>query len=189
MEIAEESTPNLADYASVPISFEVRSVLDVVAMDSGSGVFALNERPVDAPYIKDYDLHESPRAWADRFDLRNWGWIVARENADRIGCAVIAFDTAGVNMLEGRRDLAVLWDIRVIPEMRGRGVGAAMFKAAEAWAVARGCRDIKIETQNINVPACRFYQSQGCELRSINRFAYPALPDEVQLLWYKQLKM
>ena len=37
-------------------------------------------------------------------------------------------------------------------------------------------------------PACRFYAKQGCELAAIHRFAYPELPNEVQLLWYKDLK-
>ena len=46
---------------------------------------------------------------------------------------------------------------------------------------------MKVETQNVNVPACRFYARQGCVLGAINRFAYPDLPDEVQLLWYKTL--
>ena len=27
----------------------------------------------------------------------------------------------------------------------------------------------------------------GCELGAMHRFAYPELPDEVQLLWYKAL--
>jgi ribosomal protein S18 acetylase RimI-like enzyme len=184
MEIVGESLPYLADYASVPISFEVLTVLDAVAND---GRFILTERTVDVPYLKDYDQHEPPPTWADRFDLSNWGWIVARENGKRVGSAAIAFDTLGIDMLEGRQDLAVLWDIRVAPEFRGQGLGTAMFKAAEAWAISRRCCDLKVETQNINVAACRFYKKQGCELRSINRFAYPTLPHEVQLLWYKRL--
>lgn len=101
--------------------------------------------------------------------------------------AVIAFNTPGVDMLDGRSDLAVLWDIRVAPEARGKGVGSALFRAVESWAAARGCRQLKIETQNVNVPACRFYQRQGCVVGGIRRLAYPELPDEVQLLWYKEL--
>jgi GNAT superfamily N-acetyltransferase len=69
----------------------------------------------------------------------------------------------------------------------GRRVGSSLFRAAEARAAARGCRQLKIETQNINLPACSFYARQGCELREINRFAYPQFPDEVQLLWYKEI--
>jgi GNAT superfamily N-acetyltransferase len=90
-------------------------------------------------------------------------------------------------MLEGRDDIALLWDIRVAPTARRRGVGAALFRAAEAWARARGAAWLKVETQNVNAPACRFYVRQGCTLGAVHRFAYPALPDEVQLLWYKRL--
>jgi ribosomal protein S18 acetylase RimI-like enzyme len=187
IEVAEEPMPELAEYASVPISFQVRLVLDAVQLDGGLGGLMLTERAVDIPYIKDYDVLDGPETWAGRFDLRNWGWIVARADGRRVGCAAVAFDTWGVEMLERRRDLAVLWDIRVAPEIRGRGMGAALFRAAEAWAVSRRCREIKVETQNINVPACRFYRRQGCELGGIHRFAYPTLPHEVQLLWYKQL--
>ena len=90
-------------------------------------------------------------------------------------------------MLEGRRDLSVLWDIRVAPNARGRGVGSALFERVEAWALAQGCRQLKVETQNINVPACGFYARHGCELRAIHHAAYPELPEEIQLLWYKDL--
>jgi GNAT superfamily N-acetyltransferase len=185
--VAEEPMPDLAEYASVPIAFEVRRVLDVAVMDGGLGGFVLSERDVHPPYVKDYDAVDGPASWAERFDLRNWGWMAARTAGRRVGGAVVAWDTPGLDMLEGRRDLAVLWDIRVTPDARGRGVGAALFRAAEAWAAARGCRTLKIETQNINLPACRFYARQGCVLGAIHRFAYPALPDEVQLLWYKDL--
>jgi GNAT superfamily N-acetyltransferase len=189
MEIAEESIVAAAELAHVPIAFEVERVFDVSAPHGGLGGLILSERRLDVPYLKDYDTleGESPTRWAERFDVSNWGLIGAHSNGVRLGGAVVAFDTEGIKMLEGRRDLAVLWDIRVSPEARGRGVGSALFRAAEAWAAARGCRQLKIETQNINVPACRFYARQGCVLGAINRFAYPELPDEVQLLWYKFL--
>jgi ribosomal protein S18 acetylase RimI-like enzyme len=187
VEIVEESIAVAPELARIPISFEVESVFDVSAAGGGLGGLLLSERRLDAPYVKDYDAAEGehPAQWAARFDVSNWGLLCARSNGTRVGAAVVAFNTRGVNMLEGRRDLAVLWDIRVSPEARGQGVGFALFRAAEAWAAARGCRQLKIETQNINVPACRFYARQGCVLGAINRFAYRELPDEVQLLWYK----
>jgi GNAT superfamily N-acetyltransferase len=99
----------------------------------------------------------------------------------------VAFRTPGLDMLEGRDDLAVLWDLRVAPEVRGRGVGSGLFRAAEAWARARGCRRMKMETQDINVPACRFYARRGFVLRAADRFAYRGFPAETQLLWYEDL--
>ena len=182
IEISEEPMTALSDYAEVPIAFEVQSVLDVEV--DGRGAAVLAERTLEAPYVKEL---ESPTQWARSFDLSNWGLIVARLRGRRVGGAVIAFNTAGVTMLEDRNDLAVLWDIRVAPQVRGKGVGSALFRAVEAWATARGCRQLKVETQNNNVAACRFYQRQGCVLGGVHRSVYPELPSEVQLFWYKDL--
>jgi GNAT superfamily N-acetyltransferase len=66
-------------------------------------------------------------------------------------------------------------------------VGTALFDAVEDWARARSCEMLKVETQNINVPACRFYARMGCTLGAIHRYAYPDLPGEAQLLWYRTL--
>ncbi len=44
--------------------------------------------------------------------------------------AVLAQRTPGVYMLEGRDDLAALWDIRVHPDARRDGIGHMLFEAA-----------------------------------------------------------
>jgi GNAT superfamily N-acetyltransferase len=178
----------LAEYARVPIAFTVRAVLDVIVREAGLGGMVLFPRAVDEPYDKDYDaLDGGPLRWPARFDLSNWALFAARRDGRMVGGAVVAFDTPGVEMLEGRRDLAVLWDIRMAPEARGQGTGTVLFRAAEAWAAERGCTRLKVETQTVNVVACRFYARQRCVLGAIHRFAYPGLPHEAQLLWYKEL--
>jgi ribosomal protein S18 acetylase RimI-like enzyme len=189
IEIRDETMAALSDHARISIAFEVCCLLHVEAQDAGLAGFRLVERPVDEPWIKDYDAdHEhGPRSWATRFDTSNWGLVSAWDGSTRVGGAVIAFDTPGLHVLAGRADLAVVWDIRVAPQSRRRGVGAMLFRAAEARARARGCVRIDVETQNINVAACRFYARMGCELRRIDRCAYPDLPHEVELLWSKQL--
>ncbi len=189
VEVSEEPLTALERYGDISIAFEVCAVLEVAGPGEGLGGFVLTERGVDATYVKDYDAveGEEPARWAERFDVSNWGLFAARAGGRRVGGAVVAFDTPGLDMLEGRRDLAVLWDIRVSPEGRGRGVGSALFRAAERWAVARGCRSLKVETQNVNVPACRFYERRGCVLAAVNRDAYPGLPGEIQLLWHKDI--
>jgi GNAT superfamily N-acetyltransferase len=76
---------------------------------------------------------------------------------------------------------------RVSPRERGRGTGSALFRGAGDWAEALGCRCLKIETQNVNVPAGRFYQTPGCTLGAVDRFAYRGQPAEVRLLRRKTL--
>ena len=58
----------------------------------------------------------------------------------------------------------------VRPDHRRRGVASKLFGAAVEWARERGCKQFKVETQNINVGACRFYQKQGCKLGAINLY-------------------
>ena len=86
-----------------------------------------------------------------------------------------------------RRDVALLWDSRVTPDARGLGIGSMLMAHVEAWAGAHGATWLEVETQDINVPACRFYARHGFVLRAVNRGAYPELPEETQLLWYKRL--
>jgi GNAT superfamily N-acetyltransferase len=188
-DVVEESVAVLPQYGSVPIAFRVESRLRVELIHGGLGGLMLVEEPV-APYVKDYDAieDEGPSRWPARWDVRNWGILSAFDGTRRVGGAAVAWNTEGVDLLEGRDDVAVLWDLRVHPEYRGRGVGHRLFTRAETWARERRCRRFKVETQNINVPACRFYARQGCVLGTIDRYAYAAdAPDEVQLLWYKDL--
>jgi GNAT superfamily N-acetyltransferase len=191
VKVNEEPISALEEYADVPIAFEVSSVLDIAEKGDRHGEFVLTERNLAAPYVKDYDAIEGehPTRWARRFDVSKWGLFTACMEGQRVGGAVVAYDTPGLDMLEGRGDLAVLWDIRVSPSARGKGVGFELFRAAEAWARGRESRRLKVETQNINVAACRFYARQGCVLTSVRRFAYPELPDEIQMLWYKDLHL
>jgi GNAT superfamily N-acetyltransferase len=187
IDVSGVSEDVLVEYARIPIAFEVRAIFEV-AVDHRHNGFVLSERSVGTAYVKDYDAQaESPTQWPARFDTSRWGLMIARIGGRCVGGAAVAYDAPELDMLEGRSDLAVLWDIRVLPQHRRRGVGAVLFGAAEAWARARNCRQLKVETQNVNVAACRFYAQRGCALRAVRPDAYPECPDEVQLLWYKDL--
>jgi GNAT superfamily N-acetyltransferase len=189
MKIETAAVPSqlLIEYAAIPIAFDVTSVLS--AQKGTGGSFTLTERRLDSPYVKDYDaVGDRPLDWAARFDTSQWALFVAQVEGRSLGGATVAIGTPGLDMLEGRNDLAVLWDIRVAPPARGRGVGRALFEAAAAWALERGCHVLKVETQNINVPACRFYAAMGCQLRVVREDAYPHCHGEAQFLWYKPLR-
>jgi ribosomal protein S18 acetylase RimI-like enzyme len=189
VEVTEEPISVLSLYAGVPITFTVESILEVTTRNDRPISFPLSERQLDVPYEKNCDAiaGEGPLQWACHFNLSKWALFVARSETRLVGGAAVAFDTPGMTLLEGRQDLAVLWDIRVLADVRRQGVGRTMLENVEAWARLRGCRQLKIETQNTNVPACRFYERRGYQLHAIRHNVYPAFPEEIQLLWSKNL--
>ena len=178
-------------YADIPMNCEVRSMLSVKEID---GAMELSEHPAPTHYTKNYDAYADggPLNWPKRFDISQWGIWIAHDRGDVVGGAAVAWNTATVEMLEGRRDLAVLWDIRVRPTAKRRGVGSALFQEAARWAGTKDCRTLKIETQNVNVDACRFYAKMGCVLERIDRLAYrhcAEIADEIMLVWHHDLSV
>ncbi len=178
----------LADYASVPSVLGVESKLVVDEIDHGSWRFELREQPIPAPYSKDYDSYGEggPLAWRERFDVSKWRLWLATHSGDTIGGAAIASNIPGPNEQEASSDSVILWDIRVRAAHRRQGVGTALFREAARWAKANGYRSLAIETQNVNISACRFYAKMGCVLSRIERFAYrdrPEIADEIMLVW------
>jgi GNAT superfamily N-acetyltransferase len=180
-ELRLEPVRELRGHARISSRFEARTVFDI------SDSLELVERGLVHPYCKNYDDFEDPLSWPRSFDTANWILIAAFANGIRAGGAVVAAKTPGIELLEGRSDLAVLWDLRVALAQRRRGLGRALFAAAQAWAREVGCTELKVETQNTNPAACLFYMHNGCVLSQVRRGAYRGLPDDVQLIWRKRL--
>lgn len=189
IEIRQMGTDALPLYSEIPISFQVESVYRVKARESGLAGIELREERVTHPYIKDYDAvrGEGPTRWLEKWDLSNWGIFIAFEEERHVGGAIVA-PGAYVGDLDKR--FAQLFDIRVHPEARQHGIGIRLLRHAADWARQCGCKHLKIETQNTNVPACRFYAKQGAELGNIDQYAYTAYPEiahETRLVWYLEL--
>ena len=181
--IEEVSASGIAEYAAIPIAFEVRERVDP---DRAS---VLGTLAVDAPYRKDYDAHSgfAPRDWPSRFDLGEWLLLVARDGERAIGAAAVAPRAVMIDMdIPG--DSSVLWDLRVAPEARRSGVATALFRRAAGRARERGAAWLVAETQDINVAACRFYARMGMRLTAFDPGVYPGLPDEARMIWRLDLR-
>ena len=112
---------------------------------------------------------------------------MAFDGEKAIAAATVAGPTQGMNMLYGREDACVLWDIRVADGYKHCGIGQALLDMAVAGARECGYCQMIIECQTNNVPACKFYHKQGAVLCKVDMHAYymePEVRDEVQLVWY-----
>ena len=55
-------------------------------------------------------------------------------------------------------EAAVIEDLVLFPEFRGRGLGTRLLAEAERWAGARGIRRLQLHCDNLNLPALAFYR-------------------------------
>ncbi len=176
-------------YDRIPMLVDVKSAYALEKLDNGLGGVIFREIPVPES-VKDLGKFTKATEYADSFDITNWAFFMAFDGERPVGAATVASDTQNVNMLDGRSDLSVLWDLRVDGEYKRRGIGASLFRMAAEWSGARGFRQMKIECQNNNVPACKFYRKQGAVLGKIDEYAYYndiEVRDEVEFIWYLDL--
>ena len=176
-------------YDSVSMNVEVHSEYRVRLLEGGLGGLLLEEVPV-APLVKDLSQYERATEYETLFDIATWRFFMAFDGETPVGALTLAGPTEHLYMLNGRTDACVLWDIRVADGYKHRGIGQRLFDMAVAAARETGYRQMNIECQNNNVPACRFYRKQGAVLGKVDRYAYyddPMLRDETQLIWYLDL--
>ena len=176
-------------YDQVTQNVEIKSEYRVRHIDNGLGGILLEEVPVD-PYVKDLSVYDRACEYEKNFDITNWRFYMAFDGETPVGAATVAGTTPDLNMLGGRTDACVLWDIRVADAYKHQGVGQGLFDMAKAGAEEDGYAQMIIECQNNNVTACNFYRKQGAMLGKIDMYAYytePEVKDDIQFIWYLDL--
>ena len=178
-------------YDRVSMRVNIKSYYKIEKINRGLGGFNLIETPIESPYIRDFCVGEDETVtrW-ERFDLSHWAFFMAFDCDKPVGAATIASRDMQVNMLSGRDDLAVLWDIRVDENYKHQGIGQALFDMAAEWSRSQGLVQMKIECQNNNVPAVKFYHKQGAVLSAIDEYAYynePEYRHETMFIWFLDL--
>src|SRR5215468_7172471 len=79
--------------------------------------------------------------------------IVAEQGARLAGSAIVLF--------RPRSLIARLYSLAVAPQMGGRGIAPMLLAAAEAAALARGCRALRLEVHVTNHAAIARYRKSG----------------------------
>lgn len=176
-------------YDKVAMNVEIYSEYVVKRIDGGLGGILLEETPV-TPCVKDLSKYEKAVEYEKQFDITNWRFFMAFDGELPVGAMTIVGRTPGLNMLCGRDDACVLWDIRVADGYKHQGIGVRLLEMGKQFARENGYVQMMIECQNNNVTACNFYKKQGAVLGKVDMYAYyaePEIRDEVQLIWYLDL--
>lgn len=129
--------------ARLDVSFTTDVIYEVTP---GPSSFVLIERPVDPPLEKRYDV-----AW-EALTAATFA-VVAEADGQLLGVAA-----ATLSSWNRRAEAS---DLYVDRDARRRGAGAGLVNELRARARGLGARCLWLETQNVNVPAIRFYLRQG----------------------------
>lgn len=143
------------------------------------------------PWYKDYDTEEAnrPSSVVRQYDASTWTLVIASRNGKWIGGGLSILGCTEYDLAEHRDDIAIVHDFRVSEDERRKGVGRALWASIEKWGATHGATELRVETQDVNVPACRFYRTMGCKLHSIDQAAYGIGCPETQLIWSKTLSV
>ena len=91
-------------------------------------------------------------------------WVESAETAATpVGCLWLG---NAINQVNGDRH-AYIFLLYVQPEHRRRGLGAALVRLAENWAIARGDRQVGLQVFAQNQPALSLYSKLGYQTQSL----------------------
>jgi ribosomal protein S18 acetylase RimI-like enzyme len=107
-------------------------------------------------------------------DRAHWGSSIGKTDS---ACFVAAADNAVVgfvtvaaidenhSLLQSGR-FGRIGSVGVTESMRGRGIGKALMRQAEAWAADRGATELRLTVWAFNEPALALYRELGYDVRS-----------------------
>ncbi|WP_207887466.1 GNAT family N-acetyltransferase [Pseudomonas sp. 30_B] len=146
----------------------------ILRIESAADGFILREERLPEAQIKRYPFADLE----DDVAASDWTAVAIDEAGERLGFAIAHYE------IWNRR--AVLDDLFVLADARGRGVGKLLMDACLDWARGTEARHLWLETQNLNLPAVGFYRSRGFALSGLSTDLYdPAqvLPGEMALFF------
>ena len=81
-------------------------------------------------------------------------------------------------------------DICVAKNCRNKGIGYKLMDKAVEWTKMNGLKGIMLETQDVNIIACKFYKKYGFILGGVDTMLYSNFKnaDQKALFWYYKIK-
>lgn len=96
--------------------------------------------------------------------------FVAEVDALVVGFVCVWGHVVGEELINVESEFAFVTDLVVLIDYRGRGIGRALLERAEAFAVGRGAKRLKIGVLAKNEAARRLYQRFGFADFEVNMF-------------------
>lgn len=144
-----------------------------------NNVWNYTEEIFSKPYFKKYEDDEIDMSYVE--DKRKAVFLYYEEN-NCIGRIKINSNWNGYALIE---------DIAVSKDYRKNGVGKALLHKATEWALENNLIGLMLETQDMNVSACRFYAKNHFVIGAVDTMLYSNFPtaNEIAIFWYYKFEL
>lgn len=171
LEIVKLNRQNLADINKANQPFEV---IGRIKPKFSDGIWTYTEEIYERSHMKRYP--DDHRDYAGYIDNPEKNVFLAYSEEECIGQIVLKRDWNRYAFIE---------DICVARSSRGQGVGTGLIQKAAEWAKGSGLNGLALETQDDNLPACRFYAKCGFVIGAVNTMLYKNFDNEESaVFWY-----
>jgi streptothricin acetyltransferase len=173
MEITKSRSLTKEKIAGLDFSFEIGEVIAKPYDHLSKGTEIITTRTT--PKLKTYVYDEE-----DFTNLDDLSAVIFTVNRDG---QVLGYAHAGKSW----NNFVTLNDLALDKSIRGQGHGKRLLDAVVTWARQLGVAGVRLETQNNNVPACRFYKRYGFMFGGYDESLYKGIPehrDETAFFWY-----
>lgn len=171
--VEEINQKNKEYHNSATDSFEVFGRLEATYQNK---VWSYEEVLYDEPYNKSYEkeAHDLDEYIANPAKAI---FYALRENII-IGQIIIKENWNGFCYIDS---------ISVAKSARGNGIASSLIEEAQKWALKSNLKGFMLETQDVNLGACRLYIKNDFLLGSVDTMLYQNFKtkEEQALIWYK----
>lgn len=124
-------------------------------------LFSLTLEDLPLPYIKDFRGEVTPAELQEYRQIAAEGLSIGAWDGDQpVGMGIASAQ-------EWNRTLWI-WEFHILPAYHHQGVGRQMMESLAENGRAAGMRTMRVETQNTNVPAIRFYRAVGFHTEGVD---------------------
>jgi streptothricin acetyltransferase len=170
--IVEITPQNVCDINKPNQSFDV---IGKIIPAYANGKWSFTEHLYEKPYRKNYPDDDE-------------NWMEYIDNPDKI-IFFYYHNNECIGQIKLRRNwnkYAFIEDIAVSKNHRNRGVGTSLIEKAVEWAKSKNLLGFMLETQDVNLPACRFYNKLGFQIGAVDTMLYSNFDNfnEKAVFWY-----
>lgn len=154
----KEARPSTIADAHIQEYKEGMNIKDLLSLGVESGIYSRFKIDPNISITKYEELYKE--------------WVinsVSHKLADKVYVYILENQIAGMVTLGVKNNRADIGIVAVKASFRGRGIGRALLKSADAFSNEKNLSSIQVVTQGANVPAMALYKSEGY---SVGKIAY-----------------